>query len=221
MAGTGIIWVLYLIAHMYGNLKIFAGQESFDEYAHHLRTMGTPLLPHRGLLTITEVILVLSILLHIVAAVMLWRRNRNASGWTSGPGGRRYQSTKNRVGVQRSYATFTLRWGGVVIALFIIFHLLNFTWDQIHPAGPSDSEYLRVIGSFSTWYMVLAYTIAMLAVGFHLWHGVWSALTTLGQNRSTTRKQSNLTWFAWLVSVVITIGFLLPPFAIFFFGLGQ
>lgn len=219
MAGTGIIMILYLLAHMYGNLKIFAGQEAFDTYAHHLRTMGEPLMPYRGVLTVIEVILVLSVLAHIYAAVTLWSRNRKASGWS---GTKRYESTKNRGGIQRSYASFTLRWGGVVIAAFIVFHLLNFTWDQIHPAGPSDSVYLRVIGSFSEWYMVLSYVIAMLAVGFHLWHGVWSAFTTLGQNRGgSTRLMSNLTWFSWLIAAVITIGFLLPPIAIFFFGLGQ
>src|SRR5690606_35131497 len=110
--------------------------------------------------------------------------------------------------------SFTLRWGGVVILLFVIYHLLHLTGNQIHPGGASDSPYARVVNGFEIWWVVLSYTIAMLAVGFHLWHGVWSALTTLGANGSGTRPGSRLTPRSWIVAAVITIGFLIPPWAI-------
>ncbi|MET0694486.1 MAG: succinate dehydrogenase, partial [Propionibacteriaceae bacterium] len=130
MAVSGLIMIGYLLAHMYGNLKVFAGQASFDGYAHHLRTLGEPILPHTGLLWIIRVVLLAAIIAHFYAALTLWSRARKARG-----GSKRYQTTKNKRGVQRSYASFTLRWGGVVILLFVIFHLLHFTWNTIHPGG--------------------------------------------------------------------------------------
>lgn len=213
MAVSGLIMVAFLLAHMYGNLKIFSGEEAFNDYATHLRTIGEPILPHAGALWIIRVVLLGSVFLHIYAALTLWRRNRVAGGYS---GGRRYQSKKNRLGIQRSYASFTMRWGGVTIALFIVFHLLNLTTNTIHPGGATASPYGRAINSFDHWWLVLFYAIAMIAVGFHLWHGAWSAFTTLGQNHSSTRRASNLNTMAIIVAVVITIGFLLPPFAVLF-----
>ena len=111
-AVSGLIMIGYLLAHMYGNLKVFAGQQAFDDYAHHLRIIGEPMLPYAGLLWIIRVVLLVSVLAHIFAAVSLWRRDRRARGGT-----KRYYSNKARRGVQRSYASFTLRWGGLIIAL--------------------------------------------------------------------------------------------------------
>lgn len=211
MAVSGLIMVGYLLLHMYGNLKVFSGQEALDEYAHHLRTFGEPMLPYGGLLWIVRVVLLASIIGHVYSAVVLWRRNKKAAGYS---GGKRYHSPRGAKGIQRSYASFTLRWGGVVVLLFVIYHLLHLTGNQIHPGGASDSPYERVVNGFEIWWVTLSYTIAMLAVGFHLWHGVWSALTTLGANHSATRSGSRLTPLAWIVAGVITIGFLLPPWAI-------
>lgn len=212
MAVTGLIIVLYLLLHMYGNLKVFSGQEAFDHYSHSLRTLLEPYLPYGGVLWIIRVVLLASVLVHIYAAVKLWRRAREATG---GAGGRRYESTKARKGVQRTYASYTMRWGGVTIALFVIYHLLHLTGNQIHPGGASDSPYERVVNGFSIWWVVLSYAIALIAVGFHLRHGMWSAFATLGQNTSVRRRRRlNIT--AIVVSLVITVGFLLPPFSILF-----
>ncbi|WP_344203943.1 succinate dehydrogenase cytochrome b subunit [Aeromicrobium alkaliterrae] len=211
MAVSGLIMIGYLLLHMYGNLKVFAGQEAFDEYAHHLRTFGEPMLPYEGLLWIVRVVLLVAILVHIYAVVVLTVRNRKAAGYA---GGKRYHSKQNRTGIQRSYASFTLRWGGVVILAFIVYHLLHLTANVIHPGGESDSPYQRVVNGFEIWWVVVGYTVAMLAVGLHLWHGIWSALTTLGGNRSATRIDSRLTGIAVVVTLVIIIGFLLPPWAI-------
>lgn len=217
MAVSGLIMVGYLLLHMYGNLKIFSGREAFNEYAHHLRTIGEPMLPHEGLLWIVRVVLIASVLIHAYAAVTLWRRNKASAGYV---GGKRYHTKQNRTGIQRSYASFTLRWGGVTIALFIIFHLLHLTGNQVHPGGSSPSPYDRVVNGFEIWWVVLAYTVAMIAVGFHLWHGAWSAFTTLGRNHSATRQASNLNTLAIVVAVVLTVGFLLPPFSILFGWVG-
>jgi succinate dehydrogenase / fumarate reductase cytochrome b subunit len=210
MAVTGLILISYLLAHMYGNLKVFSGPEAFNEYAHHLRTLGEPILPYSGVLWIIRVILIVSIVAHMYAAFTLWSRARKARG-----GLRRYHSNKARLGVQRTYASFTLRWGGVVIVLFVIYHLLHLTWNIIHPGGAAAEPYDRVVNGFQIWWVVLAYTIAVLAVGLHVRHGTWAALATLGANTSSlARRRLNL--LAYAVAGLLTIGFLLPPFAILF-----
>jgi succinate dehydrogenase / fumarate reductase cytochrome b subunit len=208
MAVTGLILIGYLLAHMYGNLKIFAGEEAFNDYAHHLRTLGEPILPYSGALWIIRVVLIVSVLAHMYAAFSLWLRAHNARGGT-----RRYYSKKSRTGVQRTYASFTLRWGGIVILLFVVYHLLHLTWNTIHPGGAAAEPYDRVVNGFQIWSVVLAYTIAVIAVGFHLRHGMWSALTTLGANTSSLARQ-RLNVLAYAVAGVVTVGFLLPPFAI-------
>lgn len=210
MAVSGLIMIGYLLAHMYGNLKVYAGQQAFDEYAHHLRTMGEPILPYSGALWVIRIILLVSVIAHIYAAMSLWRRDRHARGGTS-----RYASAKATRGVQRTYASFTLRWGGIVIFLFVIYHLLHLTWNVSAPGGASDSPYLRVVNGFQIWWLVLVYTIAMLAVGFHLRHGTWSALTSLGANTSTAARR-RLNVLAYVVAIVVTVGFLLVPFSILF-----
>ena len=210
MAITGLILIGYLVAHMYGNLKIFAGEDAFNDYAHHLRTLGEPILPYSGALWVIRVVLIVAVLAHMYAAFSLWSRAHRARGGT-----RRYRSNKSRTGVQRTYASFTLRWGGVVILLFVIYHLLHLTWNTIHPGGAAAEPFDRVVNGFQIWWVVLAYTIAMIAVGFHLRHGMWSALTTLGANTSSLARQ-RLNILAYAVAGVLTVGFLLPPFAILF-----
>ncbi len=212
MAVTGLVMVGYLLLHMYGNLKIFSGKEKFDHYAHSLRTFGEPVLPYEGLLWIIRVVLVVSVTIHIIATVTLWRRARAATGRTDG---RRYQSTKAPRGVQRSYASFTMRWGGVIIVLFLIYHLLHLTWNSVAPGGASDSPFERLVNGFTIWWVLLSYVVAMAAVGFHLRHGFWAALADLGANTSPGRRRV-LSATATVLASLIVFGFLLPAFAIFF-----
>ncbi len=210
MAVSGLLLIGYLLAHMYGNLKLFAGHDAFNEYAAHLRTIGEPFLPYSGLLWVIRVVLVAAVLAHMGSALHLWARARRARGGT-----RRYASTRGRGGVQRSYASFTLRWGGLVIIAFVVYHLLHLTWNVVHPGGATPDPYQRVVNGFEIWWVVAAYTIALVAVGFHLRHGIWSALTTLGANTSSVaRRRLNL--LAYAVAGVITVGFLLPPYSVLF-----
>jgi succinate dehydrogenase / fumarate reductase cytochrome b subunit len=97
----------------------------------------------------------------------------------------------------------------------VIYHLLHLTWNIVHPGGAAAEPYERVVNGFQIWSVVLAYTIAMIAVAFHLRHGMWSALTTLGANTSSLARQ-RLNVLAYAVAGVVTVGFLLPPFAILF-----
>lgn len=217
MAVSGLVMLGYLLVHMYGNLKFFQGQEYFDEYLAGLSELFTPYLPEDGLLWIMRVALIAALVVHVYAALTLWRRNKAAAGYA---GGKRYHTSKNRTGVQRSYASFTMRWGGIILLLFIIGHVAQMLPNWLAPGGGSDSKYERVVNGFELWWVVLLYTIGLLAVGLHLWHGFWSALTTLGQNRSSTREASALTWVSAFVAALICFGFLVVPFAIFFFGVG-
>ncbi|MFC7326798.1 succinate dehydrogenase cytochrome b subunit [Marinactinospora rubrisoli] len=204
MAVTGAILVLFLIAHMYGNLMIFGGPQTFDTYSAHLRELGEPMLPYEGFLWIMRVVLLASVLIHAYAAVTLWRRAKRAR-----PAGQRYHTKKS---VQRSYASYTMRWGGVVIVLFVIYHILHLTTNNIAPGGASDSPYERVVNGFQIWWVVLSYVIALAAVGFHLRHGIWSAIATLGGNRAGRQRALNI--IATGLALVVTIGFLIPPFAV-------
>lgn len=209
MAVSGLIMVLYLIAHMYGNLMAFGGRDTFNTYAGHLHTLGEPILPYDGFFWILRVVLTAALIGHVYAAAHLSARDWRARTSMT----KRYQSTKGRRGVQRSYSSFTLRWGGVVIFLYVIFHILNLTAGTIHPGGASPSPYDRLLNSMSVWWVVAIYTIALLAVGFHLRHGVWSALTTLGAHTSQkVRRRLNI--LAYVISIGVTVGFLLVPWSI-------
>jgi succinate dehydrogenase / fumarate reductase cytochrome b subunit len=219
MAVSGLIMLGYLLVHMYGNLKFFQGQEKFDSYLHDtLQHMFYPYLPEGGAMWIVRILLVIALVVHAYAAATLWRRNKAAAGYS---GGTRYHTKQNRMGNQRSYASFTMRWGGVTLLLFIIGHVAQMMPNWISPGGASDSKYERMVNGFELWWVVLLYTIGLLAVGLHLAHGFWSALTTLGQNRSKTRKGSRLTVISIGLATLITAGFLSVPFAILFFGAGS
>ncbi|MGI5167444.1 succinate dehydrogenase cytochrome b subunit [Spirillospora sp. CA-253888] len=207
MAVTGAVLVLFLIAHMIGNLKIFMGAEDFNHYAHWLRTMGEPAVPYRTLLTLLEVGLVVAVVLHMWSAVSLARRARAARPV-------KYQSKKKSQA--HGYATHTMRYGGVIILLFIIWHLLDLTFFVVNPKGGDASPYERVVADFAPdrWYITLFYVVAVLLVGLHLWHGIWSAFQSLGLR--TLRTERTLRLLALTVSAVLTIGFLAVPLAVTF-----
>ena len=204
MAVTGAVLVLYLVAHMLGNLKIFFGEQALNTYAAWLREVGEPALPGEGLLWIVRVALLVSVVAHIVSATILARRARAA----------RPVKYAHRRPVSTSYASRTMRWGGVIILLFVIYHILDLTTGTLNPNGQPGQVYDNVVADFSRWYVTLAYTVAMVAVGLHIRHGVWSALQTLG--RSSGPNQNRYKAFALVFAVVLTAGFLAVPFAVQF-----
>jgi succinate dehydrogenase / fumarate reductase, cytochrome b subunit len=204
MAVTGAVLVLYLVAHMIGNLKIFLGEESLDTYAEWLRVVGEPALPEQTLLWLVRIVLLVSVVAHIVAATVLARRARRA----------RPVRYSHRRPVSTSYASRTMRWGGVIILLFVIYHILDLTTGTLNPLGVRGEVYDNVVADFSRWYITLAYTLAVVAVGFHVRHGVWSALQTLG--RSSGPYQMRYKAIALVFAVVLTAGFLAVPFAVQF-----
>ncbi|WDZ87880.1 succinate dehydrogenase cytochrome b subunit [Micromonospora cathayae] len=204
MAVTGIVLVLFLVAHMLGNLKVFAGQTSFDHYAEWLRTIGAPVLPHVWFLWLLRTALLVAVLAHIAAATVLARRARAA----------RPVRYAHRKPVRGSYAARTMRWGGVIILLFVIYHILDLTTGTLNPVGDPSRPYANVVADFAPqrWYVTLAYTVAIVAVGFHLRHGVFSALRSLGQQ--TPRGERRARRVALAVAVALCAGYLVVPFAV-------
>ncbi|MFC6878335.1 MULTISPECIES: succinate dehydrogenase cytochrome b subunit [Actinomadura] len=207
MAVTGGILVLYLVAHMIGNLKIFLGEDDFNHYAHWLRTMGEPAVPYRTVLTVIEVVLGVSVVLHMWSAVSLARRARAARPV-------KYQSKKKSHA--QGYATHTMRYGGIIIALYVVWHLLDLTFYVVNPKGSDASPYDRMVADFdpSRWYITVWYVVALLLVGLHLHHGIWSAFQTLGLR--SKRSEGLLRGLALAVAVVITAGFISVPVSITF-----
>jgi succinate dehydrogenase / fumarate reductase, cytochrome b subunit len=204
MAVSGIILVLYLIAHMIGNLKAFAGRESFNHYSEWIRTIGEPAVPAQTTLWIIRVVLLVAVGAHIWAAVVLWRQAKRAR-----PNG--YVTKKP---VAQSYASRTMRWGGVIVLAFVIYHILDLTVGAVNPDGTDSTPYDRLVAGFENPLVVAAYTISLLLLGMHLRHGVWSATQTLGQSNKRREKTVNL--FALAFSVVLIGGFLLVPFSVLF-----
>jgi succinate dehydrogenase / fumarate reductase cytochrome b subunit len=203
MAVTGAVLVLYLAAHMLGNLKVFLGAESFNHYAEWLRTVGAPAVPNRTLLTLTEVVLTLAVVLHVWSAVSLARRAAKA---------RPVKYAARRKRQANGYATHTMRYGGVIIALFIVWHLLDLTFGAVNPKGADATPYDRLVASFepSRWWVTLFYLVALIMVGLHLRHGLWSAFQTLGlAHRYKALKAS-----AAVVSTVLVAGFVSVPVAV-------
>ncbi|KAB8191233.1 succinate dehydrogenase [Nonomuraea phyllanthi] len=207
MAVTGAIMVLFLLLHMLGNLKIFLGRDSFNEYAHALRTLLEPLAPYRTVLTLVEIVLVASVVLHMWAAISLSRRAHHA---------RPVKYVAKKKSQANGYATHIMRFGGITIALYVVWHLLDLTFGVVNPAGFDSAPAERMIAGFdpSRWWVTLIYLVAVVMVGLHLRHGLWSAFQTLGWANRTRNKALRLT--AGLVSAVLVLGFLAPPLAVTF-----
>ncbi|MFG2057333.1 succinate dehydrogenase cytochrome b subunit [Micromonospora sp. NPDC048930] len=204
MAVTGIILVLFLILHMLGNLKIFTGETSFDHYAHWLREIGTPLLPSTWYLWIQRTVLTVAVLAHITSATVLARRARAA----------RPVPYAHRRKIHVNYAARTMRWGGVIILLFVIYHILDLTTGHLNPQGDAANPYGNVVADFAPerWYVTLFYVLAVVTIGFHLRHGAFSAFRSLGQQ--TPKGERRAKTAALVFAVALTAGYLVVPFAV-------
>ena len=213
MASTGVLLVGFLAMHMLGNLKIFYGGAAFDHYAHWLRTIGTPVVPFEGFLWLQRTVLSVAVIAHIGSAAVLAARARQA----------RPVRYAHRPPVQGSYAARTMRWGGVIVLLFIIWHILDLTTRTVNPVGDHSQAYAAVVRDFAPgrWPVTLFYVAAVVMIGFHLRHGVWSALQTLGLTSGATvaagaRRQRIAKAAALAVAVVLSAGFLVVPLSVTF-----
>lgn len=172
MAVTGIIGLGYIFAHMVGNLKLYQGPEALDEYAKFLKNLLYPIVPQSAIINGLRAVLVLALIFHVLAAVQLTRINRMA----------RPTRYKTRDYVAANFASRTMRWTGVIVLLFLVYHLSDFTWRLVNTAPEGASLREVVIASFSTPAIAGFYILANVALGVHLFHGVWSLFQSMGWN---------------------------------------
>jgi succinate dehydrogenase / fumarate reductase cytochrome b subunit len=192
MAITGLILFGWIFLHMVGNLKLFLGAVHLNEYAEWLRHLGSPMLPTAGALWLTRILLLVCVIFHIHAAYMLTVMNRKA----------RPIGYSDRDFVKASYAARTMRWGGVILLLFVIYHLLHLTTGDAHRDFIPGNVYHNVVSGFQVWWVSAIYIIANLALGLHLYHGVWAMFSSVGM--TNPRFENWRRNFATVFALVIT-----------------
>ena len=204
MAISGIVFVLFLLFHSYGNLKMFLGQEAYDHYAHWLKEEAfVPIFPHGGFIWVFRAAMVLMLVIHIWAAAVTWKRSRRA---------RRSAYVVKRSAAD-AYAARTMRMTGVLLFFLIVFHILHFTTGTIRTGFVADSTpYERMVATFQNPLMVVVYLIFVGLAALHVSHGFWSAFQSLGWVRGGTRKFMEV--LSGLVGALIFLMFAPPPLAI-------
>ncbi len=202
MAITGLMLFGFVVGHMAGNLKAFQGAEAFNHYAEGIRDFGSPFIPHEGALWIARLGLLLAAGLHIWAATALTLVNRRA----------RPQNYRRRQGVQLDYASRTMRYSGYILFAYIVYHLMHLTVGNAHPDFIAGDAYHNLTSGLSKWPVALAYVVAVLLLGTHLYHGLWSFFQTLGLRHPSIDRLRRP--FAVLFAVMVTVGFLLVPIGV-------
>lgn len=202
MAVTGIILFGFILVHMVGNLHLYEGPQYMNDYGRFLRQVGAPAIPPHAALWIARAVLLAAVVLHIWAAWQVSRMNREA----------RPVRYEQRAKKHTSYASRTMRWGGVIILLFVIYHLLHFTSGTVHPDFREGEPYHNVVAGFRIWWVSLFYIVAQAALGLHLYHGMWSLFQSLGWNHPRFNRWRDV--FAHTFAWVITVGNISFPIAV-------
>ena len=203
MAASGIMLFGFVLVHMLGNLKLYQGPEKLNAYAEWLRDVGSPALPHSGVLWIARLVLLAAVGIHVVTATQLTLLNRRA----------RPQKYQQREVLEATYASRTVRWGGVIIGLYVVYHLAHLTFGWSHPDFIPGDVYHNVVSGLQVWWVSGIYIVAQIALGFHLYHGLWSMFQSLGW-WSSSQPQDWRRRFAQVFAWVITIGNLSFPLAV-------
>jgi succinate dehydrogenase / fumarate reductase cytochrome b subunit len=202
MAVTGAVLFLFVIGHMWGNLKAFQGSAHFNEYAEGLRTFGAPFFGRGQLLWVIRLGLLAAVGIHILAAVQLWILARRARpvGYRQAPH------------LELSAASRTMRWGGLAIGAYVAYHLMHFTFGNAHPDFVPGDAYHNLVVGFQSVPVVAVYFLATLMLGLHLYHGLWSGLQTLGANhpKYNAWRRGAAAGFA----VLLFAGFMIVPIAV-------
>lgn len=197
MAITGLIWVAYLITHMLANLLVFQGPDKINAYSAFLHGTG-------GALWAARLVLIAALWLHVVAAIQLTARRQEARpvGYAGG-----YEPQVSTI------AARTIRWGGALILLFLVYHILHFTVGTAHPGFVEGSPYQNVATGFRNIFVVVLYLIAMAFVGLHLYHGLWSSGRSLGMSPPSPRPLRHSV--ALVLALLVWLGFSLIPIAVY------
>ncbi len=198
MAVTGVFLVVFVIGHMVGNLQIYLGAEALNHYAELLRE-----LVHGAFIWVFRAVMLTAVVLHIWAATAT-----TLGSWKARPVG----YYKRQTYAESTYASRTMRWGGPILLIFIVYHILHFTTGQAHGDFVAGDVYQNVVSGFSVWWVSAFYIFAMIVLGFHLWHGVWSMLQTLGLSHPSYNGLRK--GIAWLVTLAVVLGNISIPVAV-------
>lgn len=196
MALTGLGLMGFVFAHMVGNLKMYMGREGFDEYGHALRELLHPIMPNHTVLWALRIGLIVMVVLHVHSAFTLTRMNHRSRPV-------KYQSPRDYIAV--SFASRTMRWTGVIVGLYLVFHLADLTWgvEFINPDFERGMAYDNLVASFERPWVAIIYIVSNLALGAHLFHGAWSMFQSLGLNspRYNGARRAFAAGFAGLITV--------------------
>jgi succinate dehydrogenase cytochrome b subunit len=203
MAVTGIVLLGYVLAHMLGNLKAYLGPLEVDDYGEFLRELLVPIAPRTLVLWLMRIGLITAFALHIHAAYVLTRVNHRARP-------AKYESHRDYVAA--NFASRTMRWTGIIVALFLAWHLADLTWGFANPDFVRGDPYNNLVYSLQRPVVAIVYSFAMLALGFHLYHGAWSMFQSMGINNPRINKARR--GFAIAFAAVIVIGNLMFPIAV-------
>jgi len=195
MAATGLILVAFVVMHMLGNTLIFQGPERINAYSRLLHSTGE-------LLWFVRAVLLTAVVLHVDAAFRLTRRAHAARPVD-------YDIRQPQVS---TVAARTIRWGGLLLLVFVVFHLLHFTTGTLLPSFRPGDVYANVVTGFHVWPVAVFYLVAMAALGLHLYHGAWSSVRTLGLARPNANPLHRSA--AAVLAGVVAIGFALVPLAV-------
>ncbi len=197
MAVTGFMLFGFICGHLLGNLQIFLPPEKINHYAATLKSLP-------ALLWGARITLLLAVGLHIWSSFQLWLLQRGA----------RPINYVQKANLNSTYASRTMLWSGPIIAAFLIFHLLHFTFGTVHPGGPFDEHnvYNNVVTGFQVWPVSLFYIVAMIMLCYHLYHGLWSMFQSLGFSHPVYTPW--LRGFAKVFAILIAAGNISVPVAV-------
>jgi succinate dehydrogenase / fumarate reductase, cytochrome b subunit len=199
MAITGIIGIGFVIAHMVGNLKMYLGivqhdgvrDYDLDIYGEYLRQLLVPIMPEKATLWLLRLVLIGAVILHVHAAYTLTVLNRKARPV-------KYQSARDYQ--VANFASRTMRYTGTIVLLFLLWHLADFTWGWANPGFEHGEVYRNVDASLSRIPVAILYVVANIALGIHLFHGVWSLFQSMGWSNPKFNQ-----WRRGLATAIATI----------------
>lgn len=195
MAATGVVLFGFVVGHLIGNLQIYEGPEKINQYSEFLRRVPS-------LLWGVRILLLVCVILHIVASIQLTRLKQQA----------RPIGYIRRKDVQATYASRTMMWSGPIIAAFVIYHLLDFTFGTVNPRFQPGEVYSNVVYGFRRVPVSIAYIAAMAMLGMHLYHGLWSMFQSAGIHHP--RYTPWFRRFAAVMTAFIVIGNISIPIAV-------
>jgi succinate dehydrogenase / fumarate reductase, cytochrome b subunit len=197
MGVTGLIGVAFVILHSLGNLLVFRGPDAINSYSHFLKSTGE-------LLWALRLVLILAVVLHVIAAVQLTRQSRAARPI----GYAKYESQVSTI------ASRTMRWGGALLLIFVVVHILHFTTGTIRPAGVFRREdvYANIVLSFRIWWVTVFYVVSTIALALHPFHGAWSSVRSIGVSPPSPQPLHRRA--SMVIAILVWAAFTVIPLAV-------